>query len=268
MSEKFLHRDDAPFGDELWDLIDNTVVEAAKMQLSARRLLPVLGPYGLGVKYLPGLDEEVDIEAETNMAIGRAIPLASIYEEFLLSTRDIANFELTGLPLSLQDVARAAIAVAKQEDDLIYHGSEELGVSGLLNADGTQNIELQSWEEIGTAADDVINAVTTLDESGFHGPYSIALAPKRYNLLYRRYPRGNVTELEHIKNIAAKGVIKAPALEDGGVVLIPARQYASVAFGQDLMTGFVGPVGTMYEFFVSESLTLKILQPRSICVMV
>ena len=39
MSEQYLHRGDAPFGDSVWEQIDRAVVEAAKSQLSGRRLL-------------------------------------------------------------------------------------------------------------------------------------------------------------------------------------------------------------------------------------
>ena len=36
---------------------------------------------------------------------------------------------------------------------------------------------------------------------------------------------------------------------------------------QDIMVGFVGPVGRDYEFTVSASLALRILAPSAICVL-
>jgi NAD-dependent dihydropyrimidine dehydrogenase PreA subunit len=38
-------------------------------------------------------------------------------------------------------------------------------------------MNLPSWEEIGAAGNDIIQALTRLDDAGFHGPYSLALAP-------------------------------------------------------------------------------------------
>nr|HID14514.1 hypothetical protein [Anaerolineae bacterium] len=52
--------------------------------------------------------------------------------------------------------------------------------------------------------------MTILDGAGFHGPYCLALAPDRYNLLLRRYPQGTVSELEHVKTMVTDGVFKAP----------------------------------------------------------
>jgi uncharacterized linocin/CFP29 family protein len=115
--------------------------------------------------------------------------------------------------------------------------------------------------------DDVIQAATKLDEAGFHGPYALALTPSRYNLLFRRYRQGNVTELEHVRSLVTEGVIKAPAIRSGGVLLASGRQYASIVLGQDLKTGFVGPSGTEYEFTVSESVALRLLQPTAVCVL-
>jgi uncharacterized linocin/CFP29 family protein len=67
--------------------------------------------------------------------------------------------------------------------------------------------------------------VTGLDDAGFHGPYCLALAPALFNLLYRRYPQGDGTELDQVKTIVTDGVFKAPALKNGGC---SSRQEASM----------------------------------------
>ena len=45
MANKYQAREDAPFGDEIWDKLDDVVLSAAKGQLSARRILDIEGPY-------------------------------------------------------------------------------------------------------------------------------------------------------------------------------------------------------------------------------
>lgn len=269
MSQKFLHRDDAPFDDKVWEAIDKVVVNSAKAQLSGRRMLHIEGPYGLGLKVLPCGDDAIDGKSsdDTELSACAVVPVVSVKSEFTLGMRDIAAFESSGVPLDMSAVSIAAAACARREDEIIFKGSKALNVEGLLNAKGSQSVKLQSWNEIGKAADDIIKAVTTLDSAGFHGPTILALAPNRYNLLYRRYQQGNMTEMDHISSIVTAGVIKAPALESGGVLLASGRQYASIAIGQDLMTGFVGPAGTSYEFYIAESLALRLLQPEAVCVL-
>jgi uncharacterized linocin/CFP29 family protein len=272
MSEKFLHREDAPFSDKVWQIIDQTVVESAKSQLCARKLLHIQGPYGLGLKALASKDLPVGNETpnDAKMTAGCVTPLVFIQSNFALPARDIAAFEsATGKsqPLDLADAAKAAIVCAKQEDELIFNGSKALGLKGLLTIEASQSFKLKPWDNVGTAVDDIIKAVTIFDNAGFHGPYALALAPKLYNQLYRRYPQGNNTELEHIGQIITDGIIKAASISAGGILLCTATSPASIILGQDLMTGFIGPSDGKYELMISESLALWLTQPQAICIL-
>ena len=269
MSEKYLHRNDAPFGDSVWERIDETVVGAAKSQLCGRRLLHIKGPYGLGLKALPTGDMTLEEKntGGTIMSAPCVIPLVMIQSQFSLPVRDIAAFEQSGMPLDLGKAAKAAIDCAQQEDNLIFNGSKAAGVKGLMNIEGSSSAKLSSWDTVGAAADDIIKAVTELDKTGFHGPYTLGLSPVLYNLLFRRYPQGNQTEMEHIRQIVTEGVIKTPALPSGGILLCSGSQYATVAIGQDLMTAFVGPSGSEYEFLVSESAALSIYETGALCIL-
>ena len=134
-------------------------------------------------------------------------------------------------------------------------------MAGLLTVDGTSSLTLTKWDKVGTAADQVIEAVTKLDDTGFHGPYCMALAPPQYNLLLRRYPQGDGTELDHIRGIVSEGVVKAPVLKKGGVILASGRQFVSLAIGLDMTIGYNGPAGDDLEFYVAESLALMIRAP-------
>ncbi|MGD1001176.1 MAG: family 1 encapsulin nanocompartment shell protein [Candidatus Brocadiia bacterium] len=267
MATELLNRGDAPFSDKVWAAIDAAVVGAAKSQLGARRVLPVEGPYGLGLKSLPVRDAPAAEQLTPGSAIMTGAvppPVVNIASGFRLAARDIAAFEERGMLLDLGEAARAAISVAFQEDALLFNGAKDFGVEGLLTAKGVHSAKLKDWAQVGTAATDIIEAVTKLDAAGFHGPYALALAPDRYNLLLRRYPQGAGTELEHLRLIASEGVSKAAAIRAGGVLLAWGVQYSSIVLGQDLMAGFVGPAGRDYELTVSESLALRLLQPASV----
>jgi uncharacterized linocin/CFP29 family protein len=269
MSDKYLHRTDAPFSNQVWAKLDETVLGAAKSQLSARRILFTEGPYGLGFKALSTADKSVEGKVESGVQLSSAgvKPVTLIRSGFTLSTRDVAAFEERGMPMDLGVVAAAAIACARQEDDLIFNGSKVLGVEGLLNAKGTQSVKLKSWSEVGVAAEDMIQAVTRLDAAGFHGPCALALAPKLYNLTLRRYPQTGNSELDHLKQIAGDAVVKAPTIAAGGVLVAAGKQFASIILGQDLTTAFVGPAGGDYELTVSESVALRLLQSEAVCVL-
>jgi uncharacterized linocin/CFP29 family protein len=269
MADKFLHRDEAPLNAQAWERVDFVVTESAKSQLSARRLLHLEGPFGLGFKAMPGPDQVVETPAARGVDVvaSAAKPVALIRRTFRLSARDIAAFEENGIPLDAGVIAEAAMACARQEDDLLFNGSKALGAQGLVNTKGSQSLDLNPWDETGAAADDIIAAATRLDEAGYHGPYALGLTPSRYNLLFRRYPEGNLTEIEHLRVLVTDGIVKVPALSSGGVLLATGRQYGTIVVGQDLVTGFVGPVDGGYEFVIFESVMLRLLAAASVCVL-
>jgi uncharacterized linocin/CFP29 family protein len=95
----------------------------------------------------------------------------------------------------------------------------------------------------------------------------MALAPWLYNLLLRRYPQGEGTELDHIRGIVTEGVVKAPALKKGGVLMASGTWFAAIEIGQDMTIGYTGPSGEGLDFFFTESLALLIREPRTICVL-
>lgn len=267
-----LNRQDAPFSQKIWEFLDGMVVQAAKTELITRRVVDVEGPYGLGTKFIPMADtatgEKTEFRGATADVWGaEATPLADIISDFSFSNRDIASFEQNGVPFDPSPAVKAAIAVARQEDSILLNGSKALGTPGLLTAEGTNSYRLKSWTDVGKAAQDIMAAVTLLDKAGFYGPYALVLSPDIYNMLFRLYPNSQITELEHIRQIVTEGVVKAPVIDTGGVLLTSGRPYISIAIGQDLMTGFVGPRPGGYEFFLSESIALRLRQPASVCVL-
>jgi uncharacterized linocin/CFP29 family protein len=237
------------------------MMEAAKSQLVGRHLLHIEGPFGLGLKAVP----LQDAEAKSGLITSQVIPVPLIQTTFTIGMRDLANYERDGVSLDTSAVAKAAIECANMEDNLIFNGAP--GVPGLLTMKGANELALSAWNEVGMAAEDIIRAMTALDNAGFHGPYCLALAPSRYNLLFRRYERGNFSEMEHVKTMVTEGVFKAPILKSGGVLLASGRQFATIVLGQDMTIGFVGPAEGKLEFSISESLVPLIRQPQAVCIL-
>lgn len=265
---KYLHREDVPFDKQIWELIDACVVETAQNQLSGRRLLAIEGPFGLGLKSISNRDKETKDKTADDVSVmfSSALPLAMIQKNFYVGTRDIAAFEADKTPIDLANAAQAAIACANQENSFLYSGAKGQ-FPGLLDARGVHEHKIKGWNEIGKAVEDVIHAVNILDNSGFHGPYALGLEPCLYNSLFHRYPQGNTTEIEHMKELISKGIFKAVGLPAGGILAAHGKQFASILLGQDLTAGFVGPDVGGYEFSLTESFTLRLLAPEAFCVL-
>jgi uncharacterized linocin/CFP29 family protein len=269
---RYLPREDAPISDRVWSMIEEAVIGPAKMQLAGRRLLEIYGPFGLGTRMLDHKEKEVAAEAmfgdaRALMTAPEITPIPLIYSGFTLAIREVAAAEERGSLLDLDAPAKAAIACSRLEDSLIFNGNADLRIEGLLTTPRASKVQLGDWWQLGQPVDDLIKACSALDDAGFPGPYTAALAPSLYNLLFRRYQEAALTQLEHARQVITGGIVKAPTLAGGGVVLASERHFASLVLGQDMTPAFVGPLPTGYEFVIMESIVPRITVPEAICVL-
>lgn len=260
-----LNRKQAPFPESFWEDIDAAAVEAAKALLTGRRFLEVEGPFGIGLTALelgaddycrdPGTDEAGAI-------ISHAVSVPMLRKSCRVSARRLAAHLDAGMPLSLAEVEDAAEAVARREEEFIYYGQPDFGLEGLLNAKGRKQVKGGDWSNLDTALNNVLQAITALDDTGNHGPYALALPPAQYNNLFRHYEHTDLLQVEHLKSLCTHGVYKA-ALDKPVVV---DNHAGAVVLGQDLRVGYAGGDGIHYHLFVCESMVLRLDEPEAVCV--
>lgn len=261
-----LNRKLAPFGADLWENIDDAATEAAAAMLTGRRFLEVEGPYGPGLTNIEvgndGFCRQVGDE-EAGAVVSRAVSIPMLRKRFRMSSRRLMAYSEYGQPLSLAPVEDAAEAMARREDEFIYYGNKDFGIEGLLTATGRRTMTAGDWTQVDRALEDVVKAVTLLDDGGFPGPYAMALSPQLYNQLFRRYEGSDLLQLEHLKRVCTAGIFKAPI--EGGVVVD--ERVGPIILGQDLMAGYVGTDGIHHEFFLTASMVLRLDDPEAVCVL-
>jgi uncharacterized linocin/CFP29 family protein len=260
----YLNRGQAPLPDAVWRRIDEAAAAAARQRLTGRRFLEVEGPFGVGLTTIEvGNDAFCRQPApeEAGAILGRAISVPMLRRSFRLSIRRLAAHLENGQPLDLSAAEDAAAAVADREEELVYRGQAEFGLPGLLTAEGRQHREGGDWNAIERALEDVLAAVTALDDAGYRGPYALALSPALYNGLFRLYPGTELLQLEHLRRLCTRGIWKAPIA--GGVLVDP--RVGALVLGQDLEAGYAAQDGVHYELYLSESIVLRIDEPKAIC---
>ena len=254
----------APFSADLLEKIEAAAVAAARDLLTGRRILEVEGPYGLGLTTVEVGNDQLCRQPgpdEASAVMSRAVSVPMIYRRFALSKRHIAAVEDMHQPLNLKVVTDAAQAVALREEEFIYQGQQEFHLPGLLTAEGHNTRQGGDWGNVDQVLEDVIAAVNILDGKGYRGPYGLALAPALYNNLFRRYAGTDLLQIEHLKRLCTRGIVKAAII--GGVLVAP--DVGPLILGQDLQVSYLGPDAAHDNFTLSESLVLKIEAPDAIC---
>ncbi len=259
-----LNRPLAPFGDEIWTVIDQAAAQVAADLLTARRFLEVEGPYGLGFTSIEAGGDDVSDRSDPTEAVavlGAALSVPMLWKGFGLSLRRLAAHQQHGQPLDLTAVTEAAEAVARLEERLIYHGDQRTGLAGLLTAPGAAAVKGGDWTRLDQALADVLAAITTLAEGGYAGPYALVAEPKLYTGLYRPYADSELLQIDHIARLCRRGIFKAAIT---GALIIDPRA-ARLVVGQDLMAGFASLDGVHCRLFLSESLVLAIDDAGALC---
>ena len=111
MSNKYLARSDAPFGDEIWSLLDSAMIDVARSQLAGRRMLGLEGPYGLGLKMIPSADKALE-----SLGVDRVEALEWLVQEEHLRVVHQAGDELKPLLHTLAQIAHLALGPVLQLD--------------------------------------------------------------------------------------------------------------------------------------------------------
>ncbi|MDR4508322.1 MAG: bacteriocin family protein [Candidatus Brocadiaceae bacterium] len=266
---------DIQIGQEDWEKLKRTVHETTERHLVGRKFIEVYGPLGAGIQSAP-LDTyaipswaSVDMLGESNEAIHSLkrdivhIPL--IYKDFWLFWRDMEANKKCETPLDVSAAVGASVAAAAREDDLIFNGMSEMGISGLLNADGRNILKLSDWSVIGNGFQDVVSATEKLASLGIHGPYILVVNPKLYALLHKVYERTGELEIEGVKELVC-GVYRSSVIKkDVALVVAKCRQNMDLAVGANFHLEYWGSQDLNHRFRVVGSSVLRIKTPQAIC---
>lgn len=267
---------DAPLSDQEFAQLDKTVIEAARRQLIGRRFIELYGPLGRGVQSIPNdiftenFEAKMDFQGsfdtviETSKRVNLTIPL--LYKDFVLYWRDLEQAKALDIPIDFSPAANAARDVALLEDQMIFHGTKEFDIPGLMNVHGRLTHLIEDWYESGSAFQDIVDARNKLLEMNHNGPFALVLSPELYSLLHRVHRDTNVLEIEHVRELVTDGVFQSPVLKGkSGVLLNTGRNNLDLAVSEDFDSAYLGEEGMNHPFRVYETAVLRIKRPSAIC---
>ncbi|UQZ89169.1 bacteriocin [Deltaproteobacteria bacterium Smac51] len=266
----YLGRDAAPFGEDLWQQIDEAVVSAASEILVGRRFLPFFGPVGPGLNAAEIASPEKEEVFKDGFSImeGRELKkVPQLYEDFWLYWRDIEGSRRVGFPVDVSAAKNAAQKLAQREDQMIFYGVKELGYDGLLTVPGSNVVEKGDWNAGEEAFMSVVKGMSVLRQKSKLGKYALILSPDLYVALHRIQPSAGVVELDRVKSLVNDRVFLASILQPGTALLVCAQpQYMDFMVGQDISAAYTELVDLNHHFRILETAILRIKSPEAIVV--
>ncbi|MFW6438338.1 MAG: family 1 encapsulin nanocompartment shell protein [Armatimonadota bacterium] len=261
-----LARDDAPLTDEQWAQLDEMVTSTAKKYLTARRLLPIFGPLGVGMNVVPTAEVAAGNDEPIHLAGQKLTMLQEINADFSLNIMHFAEAERMGIPVSFAPALVAAQEISRQEDEILFNGSDETGVPGLLNVEGAHIIDANDWNEEGSLVQGFARAVDVLGNAGYPGPYGVVVSPGTKALAYRTL-KGPRLEVEIVNDLAEAGLYASSSIGQKMLVMEVGRANADLALGMDITTSYLDQDERTHIFRIMETLALRVKRPDSIVVL-
>ncbi|MGD9680085.1 MAG: family 1 encapsulin nanocompartment shell protein [Candidatus Obscuribacterales bacterium] len=257
----------------------DAAVQEVRRTVVARKLMALYGPLGAGTesvsleRHSQDSPAEIDLEGKPDpQPIGahekeQYVRVPIIYKDFILHWRDVTYSQETGSPLDNTHAIRAAHQVGDKEDSLLFNGSEDLKIFGLLNCPGIQTIDGGDWTKPGDSVADVYTAVRSMLAKDHHFPYVLVMSLDMYEALLKPVRESPVLELEQISKLCVDGVYWSAQIPSGTAALLSTgSQNFDIAVAEDLRIAYLGPSDMNYRFRVYESLVLRVKRPTAICV--
>lgn len=267
----YLSREESPIDNELWERIDDAVVGTARKVLIGRRFLHIYGPLGIGVESINIDDgDAVDEEYKDGMMTTKGrkfVEIPTLYSDFSLLAKDIANSGKLGVPADLSRATAAAEACAQMEDRLIFFGDKAHGYEGLLTASGVNKVKRNDWMAGESPFTDVAAALELLASKGVFGAYALAVSPDLYMQMQRIQQGTGLLEIDRVAKMIGGNVFKVPVMGSGKAVLVGSEaRNMDLAVGQDMAAGYLEQVDLNHHFRVLETALLRIKRREAVVV--
>ncbi|MDF2541345.1 MAG: bacteriocin [Herbinix sp.] len=267
----YLSRESAPLSDELWKQIDSTVVNTARNTLVCRKFLSIYGPLGIGTESIQIDDvEALDEMYEDGFMLTKGrkyVEIPTIYDDFILYSKDLENSRKFGYPLDLSKASISAEACARREDRFLFYGNPAYGYDGLLTAPGINKLKKSDWSAGENAFTDIVSALELFTVKGIYGTYALVLSPDLYMQLQRLQPGTGLLEFDRISKLMNGNIFTTSVLgTDKAAVLCTNSMNMDVVIGQDLAAAYLEQKDLNHSFRILESILLRIKRKQAITV--
>lgn len=255
-------RELAPISAKAWGEIDEQARRTLVASLSARRFADVTGPFGWDRSCLAvGGMEPFQKYGDVGYGVHKCVRFVETRIDFAIDIAELHSIDRGCKTADLTAVERAAQAAAAFEDKIVYEGLPGAGIKGMVGSSEIPAAEIHTDSIDGFVSS--VSKVTTdlLCEQSIEGPYAFVGGAKLRGVM------GKIASGRTWLEIAQKAAhvekfIYSPSF-DGALLVSLRGGDMELAIGGDFTVGFAGQEGRKLLFFISESATFRITEPRA-----
>jgi len=255
-----LLRELAPLSDEAWQAVEHEAKSRITTYLAARKLVDFSGPHGWSFAAV-NLGRSVAVAAPCegiDARQRRVLPLVELRAPFELPRAELDDIDRGAADPDLAGLDEAGRRLGVAENMLVFHGSADAGVTGLIDA--SPHPALSLTDDFGRYPTVVARAVDVLRQSGIDGPYGLAIGPAGYTGIVETTEHGGFPVLDHLHQILGGPVVWTPGIE-GAVVLSLRGGDFVLDVGEDISVGYLAHTPDAVSLYLEESVSFRVLEP-------
>jgi len=256
-------RNFVPISESALAEIDAQAARTLRSLLSSRKFVDVNGPMGwafAGVA-VGRLRDMTSCESAVCSGVREVLPPVEARAPFELCLAEMHDVDRGMKDPDLCAVELAAAEAAKFEEDVIYNGHEKAGIKGLLGSSVNEVVSLPAGDHAAFVAALACVVGDMQAKNSIGGPYAIVGGAKLGAAL-RAHADGR-SLLEAIKKTTEiDEYIYTPCHEEAFVVSKRGGDF-ELTLGMDFTVGYAGVYEKSVRFFLTESLTFRVLEPRA-----
>ncbi len=256
-----LLRAKAPISDAGWSQIEDEATRSLRHYLAARKLVDYRATGDWTTSALP-LGRVNTISAGTDQSVQKSTRVVQTFADlrvpFQISRRELDALDRGASDFDTDPVIAAARAGALAEDEAIFSGNADLGITGIGSATPLEALPID--DDFSDFPTSVAKAIDLLQERSIAGPYAMAMGPRCWTGVMESSEGGGYPLIKHLNLMLDVPVVWAPSVE--GALLISQRggDY-EIHGGQDWSIGYLDHDSESVTLYLEESLTSLVNTP-------
>lgn len=249
----------APIPQAAWEEINERAETVINSIITTRKSLKIDGPHGLNKTSIStGRLNLVDNKISKKVNIGKydVLPLIETRISFELTRWELDNVLRGAKDIELEPLEKAASELALFEEEVIYNGSKEANINGLVN-DAAHKFKLEADSQ--KILDAVSEAVFTLKESFVERPFNFIVSKDLYKALNKIHGAKLLRDL--IKSIIG-GEVYISEVMKGGLLVPINHEDIEYTLGQEYTIGYESHDDQLVKLFIMNSYILRVLDPN------
>lgn len=253
-----LHRELAPVSQAAWAEIEEEATRTFTRNIAGRRVVDMPEPRGTAFSSLATghVSDGREIVPGAQTRSRDVIPVLEVKVPFTVTRQAVDDVLRGSVDSDWQPVKDAATTIAAAEDTVVFHGYDQLGMTGMVDASSNEPIAIP--EEVRDLPRSVAQALTRLRLAGVEGPYTLVVSADLYTAISETTDHGYPI-LEHLQRVLKEDgkIIWAPAL-NGALVVTTRGGDFELHLGVDLSIGYDSHDAQNVYLYLQESFAFRV----------